>query len=311
MKKILLSLFIMAVIGYTAKVQAQCNGASVTISNLTVNPTTTTVSYSFNWQYVQGNASIQVQYLCNGVLVASDACLPFLKDSTAGIHTRTGSRTITCIGNLRVQVVIWTNNSCGGTNCVAAFRDISQSTLPANYKSFSATRNQSNVLLKWETLWEQNSRGFSIERNTKGVWEEIVFVPSQAQGGNSGDLLTYQYIDANNVKGISQYRIRQVDFDDKSKYSEIRSVRGENQISNIIVYPNPSFDGKVNVSFADASVIRDISLIDMNGRIINQWKSFTTNQLSIGNLTPGLYSLRVVIPETGEQIVEKIVVNKR
>lgn len=183
--------------------------------------------------------------------------------------------------------------------------------LPVNIISFSASRNHSNVMLKWETNWEQNSSGFSIERNTDGSWQEVAFVASQAQGGNSSDLLNYQYIDINNSKGISQYRLRQVDFDNKSKFSEIRTVRGESQIGKIIVYPNPTFDGKVNVSFEDANVIRDISLIDMNGRIINQWKAFTTNQLSIGNLTPGLYTLRVVLPETGEQIVEKIVVNKR
>jgi Secretion system C-terminal sorting domain len=183
--------------------------------------------------------------------------------------------------------------------------------LPVNITSFTAKRNLSNVILKWETNWEQNNNGFAIERNIDGSWQQIGFVASQAQGGNSSDLLSYQHIDANNAKGISQYRLRQVDFDNKSKYSEIRTVRGESQIGKIIVYPNPTFDGKVNVSFEDANVIRDISLIDMNGRIINQWKAFTSNQLSIGNLTPGLYTLRVVLPETGEQIVEKIVVNKR
>lgn len=183
--------------------------------------------------------------------------------------------------------------------------------LPVNIVSFSASRSNSNVTLRWQTNWEQNSSGFAIERNTKGSWEEVGFVNSQAQGGNSSDLLSYQYLDINNSKGITQYRLRQVDFDNKSKYSEIRTVRGESQIGKIIVYPNPTFDGKVNVSFEDATVIRDISLIDMNGRILNQWKAFATNQLSIGNLTPGLYTLRVVLPETGEQLVEKIVVNKR
>jgi len=136
-------------------------------------------------------------------------------------------------------------------------------------------------------------------------------VPSQAPGGNSGDLLSYQFSDPNNVKGISQYRIRQVDFDDKSKYSEIRSVRGEGQIGKIIAYPNPSMDGKVNVSFEDATMAREVSLADMSGRVLRQWKNVTTNNITIENLTPGMYTLRVVIPETGEQQVQKIVVNKR
>ncbi len=186
-----------------------------------------------------------------------------------------------------------------------------QTTLPVAFQSFTAVRNHSNVLLKWVTSQENNSSGFAVERNTNGIWQEITFVPSQASGGNSSDLLSYQYIDANNTKGISQYRIRQVDFDNKSKFTEIRTVRGDGQIGKIIVYPNPSFDGKVKVSFEDASAIRDVSLIDMSGRVLNQWKSLVNNNITIENLVPGMYTLKVLVPATGEQTVEKIVVNRR
>ncbi len=109
---------------------------------------------------------------------------------------------------------------------------------------------------------------------------------------------------------ISQYRLRQVDFDNKSKFSEIRLVQADGQDRKIVVYPNPSMDGKVNISFDDASV-RNVSLTDMNGRIVKQWKAVTYNNITIMNLTPGMYMLRVVFPGTGEQIVEKISVNKR
>jgi hypothetical protein len=183
--------------------------------------------------------------------------------------------------------------------------------LPVDFKSFTATRNHSNVLLKWETSSEQNSSGFAVERNTNGTWQEMAFVASQAPGGNSSDLLSYQYMDVNNTKGITQYRIRQVDFDSRSKFSDIRTVRGEGQIGKIIVYPNPTMDGKVYVSFEDASVMREVSLMDMSGRVVKQWKAVTNNNITIENLTPGMYTLRVSVPETGEQIVEKIVVNKR
>ena len=310
MKKILLSLFALAVIGSTANVQAQCSGASVSITNFSAIPFTNSVFFKFDWTFVQGNASIEYTILCNGVAQSSYPCIPRLKDSVAGPHTVSGTFPIVCPGIITVRVRIWTNNSCGGNFCDTT-RSTSQATLAANYKTFSATRNHSNVILKWETIWEQNTDGFSVERNTNGIWNQVAFVASQAPGGNSGALLSYQYADVNNIKGITQYRIRQVDFDNKSKYSEIRSVRGDGQIGKIIVYPNPTLDGKVNVSFEDVSVLRDVSLIDMSGRMIKQWKAVTNNQITIDNLTPGMYTLRVVVPETGEQTVEKIVVNKR
>lgn len=185
------------------------------------------------------------------------------------------------------------------------------SPLPVDFKSFSATRNHSNVLLKWETLTEKNNTGFAVERNTNGSWEQVSFVATQAPGGNSNDILSYQYVDFNITKGITQYRLRQIDFDSRSKYSEIRSVRGDGQAGGVIVYPNPTMDGKVNVSFEDASAIRDVSVIDMSGRMVKQIKGITNNNLQIDNLQPGMYTLRVVVPETGEQTVTRIVVNKR
>lgn len=183
--------------------------------------------------------------------------------------------------------------------------------LPVEYKSFVATRNHSNVLLKWETATEQNSDGFAVQRNIGGVWEEIAYIPSQAASGSSYEVLTYTYNDVNNNRGITQYRIKQVDFDGRNKDSEIRAVRGEGQNGRTIVYPNPSSNGKVNVVFEETNVIRDVTLFDMSGRAVKQWRAITNNNIQIDNLTPGIYSLRILATETGEQSVEKIVVNKR
>lgn len=183
--------------------------------------------------------------------------------------------------------------------------------LPVEFKSFTAARNRSNVLLKWETTTELNNSGFAVERNINGTWQEVAFVPSQAQNGNSNSLLTYTYNDLNSAKGISQYRIKQIDFDAQSKYSEVRPVRGDGQIGKTIVYPNPTNNGKINVLFEDATVSRNVSVMDMSGRTIKQYRDITNNNLTIENLAPGIYSLRVFVPATGEQAVQKIVVNKQ
>jgi len=118
--------------------------------------------------------------------------------------------------------------------------------------------------------------------------------------------------DLNAAKGISQYRIRQVDLDGMAKISDIRSVRGEGQKGSTIVYPNPSDDGKVNVVFEGGAIAkRNITVQDMSGRIIKEWKNYTNNNIQIENLTPGFYTIRIVNIETGEQDVQKAVVNKR
>ena len=183
--------------------------------------------------------------------------------------------------------------------------------LPVSLRSFTATRNNSSVALKWETVTEENSRGFYIERNLgNNVWQTLGFVPSKAMNGNSSSLLNYEYADINNAKGITQYRLRQIDINGKQAYSPIRAVRAGGQKGKTIVYPNPSNDGKVNVVFADVNVIRDVSLLDMNGRVIKQWKGVVNNNIQINNLTAGFYTIRIIDTETGEQTVEKVVVKQ-
>ena len=184
--------------------------------------------------------------------------------------------------------------------------------LPVSLRSFTATRNNSNVLLRWETATEINSRGFYIERNLgNNVWQTLGFVSTKAMNGNSSSLLNYEYPDINNAKGITQYRLRQIDIDGKQAYSPIRAVRAGGQKGKTIIYPNPSNDGKVNIVFADVNVIRDVSLTDMNGRVIKQWKGIANNNIQIDNLMAGFYTIRIIDTETGEQTVEKIVVKKR
>jgi len=214
-------------------------------------------------------------------------------------------------GNKRLWVVVTTDGLANTTNFLAFGPVAGCIGLPVDFKSFTATRNRSNVLLKWETASEQNNSGFAVERNISGLWEQVAFIPSQAANGNSNDALSYQFTDLNNTKGITQYRIRQVDFDTKSKYSEIRSVRGDGQKGKIIIYPNPSTNGKVNVVFEETNVTRDISVVDMTGRTVKQIKGVTNNNITIDNLTPGMYTLRVFVPATGDQTVGKIMVNKR
>jgi hypothetical protein len=183
--------------------------------------------------------------------------------------------------------------------------------LPVSLLTFTAMRNSSLVNLKWATGSESNSAGFNIERSLgNGSWEFIGYVPSRATNGYSSDRLDYAFVDQNNYKGVSQYRLRQMDLDNNGRYSEVRIVRGENEKGSILVYPNPS-DGKINIVFDNSQAHRDISVNDMSGRTVRLIKNITTNSISIDNLAPGMYTVRVMNSETGDQAVEKVVVNKR
>ena len=196
--------------------------------------------------------------------------------------------------------------SYNGTPCV------DEGALPVSFRAFTASRSNSIVALKWTTVTESNNLGFEIQRLIgNGNWQTLSFIASQAAGGNSSSDLTYTYTDLNPTKGISHYRIKQIDIDNRSKLSEIRAVRGDGQKGKTIIYPNPSSDGKVSIIFEDVDGIRDISVTDISGRVIKQMKGITNNNIVVDNLTTGIYTVRIVNNETGEQEVQKFVVNKR
>lgn len=181
--------------------------------------------------------------------------------------------------------------------------------LPVYFKSFTANRtSNSKVSITWTTASEQNNRGFNIQKNINGEWKAIAFIFSQTTNGNSISDLTYSFNDLNTEKGISQYRIQQVDIDGHAKYTDIRAVRGEGTTAKIVVYPNPSSDGKVNVVFEDNSGMRDIQVRDMQGKIIRSFKGISNNILVIDRLTSGFYTIKITNRTSSASSVQKIII---
>ena len=251
--------------------------------------------------------TIDKQYNVTGAVPASAGIDRFtIHNITISIPTGTSSS---------VNFFIWSTNSSSQSFAHCSYGPVSLEPtggpLPVTITTFNAVRNNSNVSLVWETLGEHNAKGFEIQRKSgNGNWETVSFVNTKAPGGQSSLTLDYTYSEVNKSKGATFYRLKQVDFDSHGRYSEIRSVRGDGQSGKTIVYPNPSVDGKVNVLFDDATTVRSILLVDMNGRTINSWNNYTANSLHIENLTAGFYRLQVSNKETGEQTVHKIVVAK-
>ncbi len=181
--------------------------------------------------------------------------------------------------------------------------------LPVTFKSVNANRkNASSVGVSWTTSSEQNNRGFYVQRNDGAGWKNVAFVFSQSVAGTSSSDLSYEYNDANTEKGVSQYRVQQVDLDGKASYSIIRAIRGESVAAKMLVYPNPSATGNINVVFDSNSGVRDVMVSDAAGRLVKTFRSITNNNLQIENLKRGFYTLKVTNRTTASSSVEKVVV---
>jgi hypothetical protein len=183
--------------------------------------------------------------------------------------------------------------------------------LPVQYSAFTAARNKMNVTLNWTTVTEINNKGFYIERkNGNSDWQTISFMPTRAVNGNSDAEMLYSYTDNNNLPGVSLYRLRQVDLDNKFMYSDTRMVKGVDQSGAVVVFPNPSADGQFSIvmdKFFEGACIR---LTDMNGRLVKEWSNITSGRLNISNVPSGMYTLQVWPRAMMEPQIIKVVITK-
>jgi hypothetical protein len=179
------------------------------------------------------------------------------------------------------------------------------------FQLFEACRKGPDVKLVWETAAENNNRGFQIERKMGNTeFQPVTFIASRAINGSSSDLLHYEYLDQNLFTGNSQYRIRQINLSGSEKVSQVKTVPGMDQEyrSGPVIYPNPTFNGMIHVSFEKWNASVNITLSDFSGRVIRHWECFSDKNLLVENLSPGYYTLSTLNIKTGEKTTGGILV---
>lgn len=180
--------------------------------------------------------------------------------------------------------------------------------LPVVLGNFNAQNKNGKVSLTWETFQEVENDGFEIQRRAgNGRYETVAFVDSKVAGG-TGSGASYSF-DDNAIlgKAVTYYRLRQIDLNGKSEFSEVKALRGAGGKIIVSVYPNPSL-GTTNIVIPEGAGKMDVSLDDFTGKSVQRWSGLNVRNLQITNLKPGMYLLRITIQETGEQISERITV---
>lgn len=168
------------------------------------------------------------------------------------------------------------------------------SPLPIELLDFNARLNGPVVDLSWATATEINNEKFIVERaGADLVWEEILAVPG---AGNSTTTLFYNEKDRNPLKGVSYYRLKQVDYDGTSTTSDIVSVfnPGTALDDELSIYPNPSVGNSVFLRIPELAVGENgyIEVFDISGkarlrRDVEELNSI--EELSHGGLPAGVY----------------------
>ncbi len=116
--------------------------------------------------------------------------------------------------------------------------DATNTPLPVELTSFTATLRFDVVELKWSTASELNNDYFTIERTMNlENFEEIATVPGN---GTTKAIHHYNASDNSPAYGRSYYRLKQTDYDGKYTYSDLRVIDYEGpKFAALRVYPNP------------------------------------------------------------------------
>lgn len=165
------------------------------------------------------------------------------------------------------------------------------SVLPVTFLSLTATVQKDGVQLNWATATEINNTGFEVQRSNNGSdWVKIDFVVSKANQGNSSVILNYQFTDEQPSPGYIYYRLKQIDFDDKTQLSTTVRVYATGNVS-IKVFPIPANDF-VNISGLMGT--EQIMVVNTAGQVVRtQQAAASTVQISLQGLAAGIYYLSI------------------
>jgi len=174
--------------------------------------------------------------------------------------------------------------------------------LPVELISFNAFISEESIVLKWTTATEVNNFGFEIERKLEIVnsnWIPLGFVEGH---GSSNSDKEYTFIDGDKLRGVVQYRLKQIDIDGGFEYTDIVEVEINTMKkfellqnfpnpfnpSTVIKYSIPK-ESKVKVSIYSAIGEEIVQLINTQ-----QNEGYYNVTWNAQNLSSGIYFVRIV-----------------
>lgn len=179
---------------------------------------------------------------------------------------------------------------------------------PVEFLSFDATAMGRSVALDWATGFEQNNSHFILERaGADQQFQAIGQIPSQ---GDSETPQQYEVRDDSPLDGINYYKLRQVDLDGTTSFSNIVQVSVD--ASAPISFPNPATNQAyltVNIDLENGTSGL-LELFDVLGQRVYS-KEFESIQggieelIPVQTLTPGTYIMTLNAGQThyAEQVI--------
>ena len=179
--------------------------------------------------------------------------------------------------------------------------------LPVTWLDFTGQFAKNNVILNWKTASEQNNTGFDVERSADGrYWSKIGFIPGKI---NSAVPTPYSYTDLSPLKGLSYYRLKQIDLDNKFSYSRTVQINGLTT-DEASVWPNPvtnMLNIGINERYRNEKVY--LTVTDMKGTVLVS-RTVTNGNLAISTAAWSKALYVVTLRSGGNIIMTKKIIRQ-
>jgi len=167
--------------------------------------------------------------------------------------------------------------------------------IPVELISFFGEVELEKVILNWSTATELNNSGFEIERKYENQdWLKIGFV---AGNGTSTEKHIYQFEDKPEKRGDYRYRLKQIDHDGTTEYSNEITVQFTPKFTFGLEqnYPNPFNPSTTMVYSIQSDGLVSLKVYDILGNevltLVNENKvaGYYEVQVTAKNLPSGIY----------------------
>lgn len=210
-------------------------------------------------------------------------------------QTLAGFNSQTPLGTWQLQIVDNVAGNGGSLQSWSIEVCLTQELLPVELLSFTARKQQNEVLLNWQTALERNNKGFHIERslNNNLDFRTIGFTPAVTEIKAKNN---YAFTDRDVVPGnIYYYRLRQEDIDGTSTYSDVQSVIFEGRAGILQITPNPART-LLNLSIGadNQEDMFEIRILDQTGKLVMSRRQSVADQIAVADLPNGVYTVQVL-----------------
>ncbi len=202
--------------------------------------------------------------------------------------------TIGSLGSNTSLTYTSTNGFSGFGAGIPSFSD-----LPIGLIQFSGRLEGNSAVLTWSTSYEQNNKGFEVDRSMDGMnFSKIGFVTG---AGNSATQKDYTFTDPSLTGDSDYYQLKQIDLDGRITYSNVVLLNdAHSAVPYMTVLPNP-FTTDLDILFGHVRTEKvQVRLLNIAGQELWRQTGIQSDgsRLHIGlsgaSLSAGIYLLEVL-----------------